>query len=84
MRNSPCAAQIAEQPFCTLHSTELKPAHCAAVPAQAAQLQPPSVHKMLVMFVEQASAVPVHVPLQWQPETLLHVSALTRVVQAGG
>jgi hypothetical protein len=77
-------AQIAEQPCCTLHSAELKLAHCAAVPAQAAQVQPPSVHKTLVTFIEQASGVPVHVPLQWQPETLLHVGALTRVVQAGG
>jgi len=42
------------------------------------------VHKTLVLFVEQASGVPVHEPLQWQPETLLHVAALTRVVHAGG
>ncbi|HEX3850929.1 MAG TPA: hypothetical protein VHW01_08180, partial [Polyangiaceae bacterium] len=36
--------------------------HCAAMPAQAAHVQPLSVHKTLVMLVEQASGVPEHEP----------------------
>ncbi len=76
--------QSAEQPGWTLHSAELKLAHCAAVPAQAAQVQPLSMHKPLVMLVAQASGVPVQEPAQWQPETLLQVAALPRVVHAGG
>jgi hypothetical protein len=88
VRKLPLAArradQMAEHPGCALHSAELKLAHCAAVPAQAVQVQPPSVHWTLVTFVEQASGVPLHDPFQWQPETLLHVAALTRVVHTGG
>jgi hypothetical protein len=76
--------QSGEQPDWALHSAELRLAHCAAVPVQADQVQPPSVQETLVMLPEQASGVPVHEPDQWQPETLLQVAALTRVVQAGG
>lgn len=70
------------QPGCVGHSIELKVEHFAALPAQAAQLQPTAAQTTSVLFAEQGSGVPEHEPLHLQPP--LQLPAVTWVTQAGG
>lgn len=68
-----------------LHWTELKLEHIAAVPAQAAQVQPAAVQLLATAFEAQLSGVPEQAPaFQWQPAALAHASAATWLAQVAG